>query len=119
MDDGEKKGPLPGRSAKSVIRRLGAELTKMRNVVLFLLVLQTTSIVLLMRYTQTVQRLPEEGPAYCASAAVMMAELLKLPVCLGMAAYGLGTSGGLRDLLREEVWGRRVDAPPCVVLRYS
>uniref|UniRef100_A0A8C6WJ83 Solute carrier family 35 member A3b n=1 Tax=Neogobius melanostomus TaxID=47308 RepID=A0A8C6WJ83_9GOBI len=43
-----------------------------------ILVLQTTSLVLTMRYSRT---LKEDGPRYLPSAAVVSAELLKITVC--------------------------------------
>ncbi|KPP63585.1 UDP-N-acetylglucosamine transporter-like [Scleropages formosus] len=43
------------------------------------LVLQTTSLVLTMRYSRT---LPWEGPRYLASSAVVSAELLKILACV-------------------------------------
>lgn len=42
------------------------------------LVLQTTSLVLTMRYSRT---LNEDGPRYLASSAVVSAEVLKILVC--------------------------------------
>ena len=78
---------------------------KARDVVLALLILQTTSIVLLMHYSRTVPRPPNAGPMYLSSAAVFMAEVLKLPFCLGMAAWTCGGSGELRRLLGAELFG--------------
>lgn len=42
------------------------------------LVLQTTSLVLSMRYSRT---LTEDGPRYLASSAVVSAEVLKILAC--------------------------------------
>jgi UDP-sugar transporter A1/2/3 len=71
-----------------------------------LLVVQSTSIVLLMRYSRTRPAAQDNiGPPYLASAAVLMAEVLKLPVCTMMAAYTLGGLGPLCDLLRTELFG--------------
>lgn len=84
--------------------------SRVRNVVLALLVLQTTSIVLLMRYSKTAG-----ATQYLSSAAVFAAELLKLPVCLGMAAWTLGGLGPLRELLSSELLGNFGDTCKCAV----
>ena len=70
-----------------------------RTALLMLLVVQSTSAVLLMRYSNTRAVV---GPRYLPSAAVMMAEVLKLPVCVAMAAFSVGPSR-LSALLRSEV----------------
>lgn len=44
-----------------------------------ILVFQTTSLVLTMRYSRT---LKEEGPRYLSSTAVVVAELLKITACI-------------------------------------
>lgn len=44
-----------------------------------ILVFQTTSLVLTMRYSRT---LKEEGPRYLSSTAVVVAELLKIMACI-------------------------------------
>uniref|UniRef100_F6T9C1 Solute carrier family 35 member A3 n=1 Tax=Equus caballus TaxID=9796 RepID=F6T9C1_HORSE len=44
-----------------------------------ILVFQTTSLVLTMRYSRT---LKEEGPRYLSSTAVVVAELLKIMACV-------------------------------------
>ena len=62
--------------------------------VLVLLVLQSTSIVLLMRHSKTMVRAPGTGPAYPSSVAIFLAELLKMPLCLGMAAWTMHGDGG-------------------------
>lgn len=50
----------------------------MKHVSLGVLVLQTTSLVLTMRYSRT---LKEDGPRYLASSAVVSAEVLKILAC--------------------------------------
>lgn len=90
-----------------VVRKRGTPFTlaiQPKNIVLVLLVLQSTSIVLLMRYSRTRPRDPNEGPAYIATAAVFMAEVLKLPTCVGMAAKSLGSVDELAELLSSELW---------------
>lgn len=44
-----------------------------------ILVFQTTSLVLTMRYSRT---LKEEGPRYLSSTAVVIAELMKIMACI-------------------------------------
>ena len=89
---------------------------KIRDVVLILLVVQSTSIVLLMRYSKTRPRDRMSGPAYLSSAAVLMAESLKLPVCGLMAAHVLGGFGPLRAMLAEELFGTGLaDTLKCAV----
>jgi len=51
---------------------------RLKYLSLGVLVLQTTSLVLTMRYSRT---LKEDGPLYLASSAVVSAELLKILVC--------------------------------------
>ena len=87
---------------------------KIRDLVLFSLVLQTTSIVLLMRYSRT-RHVAGGGPAYSATAAVLMAEVLKLPVCLFMTGRTVGGLVELRQLLRAEVLGNARDTVKCAV----
>ena len=77
----------------------------LKEVVLVLLVVQSTSIVLLMRYSKTRPRSEDLGPTYLDTATILMAEVLKLPVCLFMAAHTLGGVGPLRELLRTELFG--------------
>eukprot|EP00316_Scyphosphaera_apsteinii_P020327 CAMPEP_0119319514 /NCGR_PEP_ID=MMETSP1333-20130426/49583_1 /TAXON_ID=418940 /ORGANISM="Scyphosphaera apsteinii, Strain RCC1455" /LENGTH=359 /DNA_ID=CAMNT_0007325937 /DNA_START=191 /DNA_END=1270 /DNA_ORIENTATION=- len=77
----------------------------LRNVILVLLVAQTTSIVLLMRYSRAGSRAVEDGPRYKPTAAVFLAEVLKLPFCIGMCAYVVGL-GGLAHLIRKDVLGQ-------------
>lgn len=81
---------------------------KTRDFVLLLLVLQTTMIVLLMRYSKTREM---SGPPYRASAAVFMAESLKLPFCFFMAARTVGFDQ--LQLLHDELWSR--DTLKCAV----
>lgn len=50
----------------------------LKYVSLGVLVLQTTSLVLTMRYSRT---LKEDGPRYLASSAVVSAEVLKIFAC--------------------------------------
>jgi len=89
---------------------------QIRDVVLMLLVIQSTSIVLLMRYSKTRPREADLGPGYLSTAAVLMAETLKLPVCMFMAAHTLGGITQLRALLRDELFGAgMVDTLKCAI----
>uniref|UniRef100_A0A670IXI8 Solute carrier family 35 member A3 n=1 Tax=Podarcis muralis TaxID=64176 RepID=A0A670IXI8_PODMU len=53
--------------------------TNLKYLSLGILVFQTTSLVLTMRYSRT---LKEEGPRYLSSTAVVIAELLKITACI-------------------------------------
>nr|XP_038039066.1 UDP-N-acetylglucosamine transporter isoform X18 [Anas platyrhynchos] len=53
--------------------------TNLKYLSLSILVFQTTSLVLTMRYSRT---LKEEGPRYLSSTAVVLAELLKILTCI-------------------------------------
>uniref|UniRef100_A0A7S0Q5V3 UDP-galactose transporter n=1 Tax=Coccolithus braarudii TaxID=221442 RepID=A0A7S0Q5V3_9EUKA len=89
---------------------------KLRDVVLGLLVVQTTSIVLLMHYTRTAPRdVSVEGPMYLASAAVFLAEALKLPFCLCVAGHAMGSLGGLQQLLAVEVLSQPMETIKCSI----
>ena len=79
-----------GKARAAVSAAVRSTLAWMRSpagAVLVLLVLQSTSIVLLMRHSKTMVRAPGTGPAYPSSVAIFLAELLKMPLCLGMAAW--------------------------------
>uniref|UniRef100_A0A671MP47 Solute carrier family 35 member A3a n=2 Tax=Sinocyclocheilus TaxID=75365 RepID=A0A671MP47_9TELE len=53
--------------------------SRLKYVSLGVLVLQTTSLVLTMRYSRTLQ---SDGPRYLASSAVVCAEVLKIAACM-------------------------------------
>jgi UDP-sugar transporter A1/2/3 len=80
---------------------------KPRTLVLLLLVVQTTSIVLLMRYSKA-----RVAPPYLSSVAVVLAEAFKLPFCLAMVARAAG--GRTCELLWREVF-RSGDTLRCAV----
>ena len=66
---------------------------------LLTLVLQITSVVILLRYTRTM-----DGPRYISSTAIASAEVLKLLACLLVVAVNAGSpSAFLRELHREMV----------------
>lgn len=54
---------------------------KLKYLSLGILVFQTTSLVLTMRYSRTLQG---DGPRYLASSAVVVAEFLKILTCVGL-----------------------------------
>lgn len=62
---------------------------------LFLLVAQMVGLVLLMRYSRTVPRPPDQ-PLYLASTAVLIMEVMKLIICFIVVGYQTGT-----DFLQE------------------
>lgn len=53
--------------------------TRLKYVSLGVLVFQTTSLVLTMRYSRTLQ---SDGPRYLASSAVVLAEVMKIAACV-------------------------------------
>lgn len=59
----------------------------LKYVSLGILILQTTSLVLTMRYSRTVD---DGGPKYISATAVVMAELLKITACLILVFRGEG-----------------------------
>jgi len=97
-----KDGAAPASSA-SIFSRTLAWLVSPAGIVLVLLVMQSTSIVLLMRYSKTVTRPAEAGPAYASTVAIFMAEVFKLPFCLAMAAWATRNHGGLGPVLYHDV----------------
>jgi hypothetical protein len=76
---------------------------------LFLLVAQMVGLVLLMRYSRTIPREPEQ-PLYLASTAVFVMEMMKFFICCAVILY---QSGG--DLLGE--LNRHVIQAPMEVLK--
>lgn len=74
---------------------------KLKYLSLGVLVFQTTSLVLTMRYSRTIQG---DGPRYLASSAVVIAELLKILACLLLVlkehSYSLRA---LNSILRQEI----------------
>lgn len=53
---------------------------------LFVLIAQTTALVLTLRYSRT-QKTKEEGPKYLSSTAVLMAEIVKLFTCIAVLLH--------------------------------
>uniref|UniRef100_A0A667Z062 Solute carrier family 35 member A3b n=1 Tax=Myripristis murdjan TaxID=586833 RepID=A0A667Z062_9TELE len=75
--------------------------TRLKYVSLGVLVVQTTSLVLTMRYSRT---LKEDGPRYLASSAVVSAELLKILACTLLVFREHNFSvRALNQVLKEEI----------------
>ncbi|KAG7456865.1 hypothetical protein MATL_G00240360 [Megalops atlanticus] len=80
---------------------------RLKYVSLGVLVLQTTSLVLTMRYSRT---LPGDGPRYLASSAVVSAELLKILTCTLLVCREHSYSvRGLNHVLTEEIVNKPMD----------
>ncbi|XP_029970553.1 solute carrier family 35 member A3b isoform X1 [Salarias fasciatus] len=78
-----------------------ASSSKLKYLSLGVLVLQTTSLVLTMRYSRT---LKEEGPQYLASSAVVSAEVLKIITCTVLVFKDNNYSlRGMKQLLKEQI----------------
>lgn len=74
---------------------------------LSVLVLQTTALVLLLRYSRTV---PITGPRYLASTTIVISELLKLLTCLIILCHECGWSiHRLIKVLHDEIWKKRIE----------
>jgi solute carrier family 35 (UDP-sugar transporter), member A1/2/3 len=78
--------------------------TFIKYAALFLLVAQMVGLVLLMRYSRTVQRGPDE-PLYLSSTAVFVMEVMKLVICLLVVAYQTGST------FFEEIYHHTVGSP--------
>ncbi|XP_060900117.1 solute carrier family 35 member A3b isoform X2 [Labrus mixtus] len=75
--------------------------SRLKYVSLGVLVLQTTSLVLTMRYSRT---LKEDGPRYLASSAVVSAEVLKIVTCTLLVFMENNFScRAMNQLLKEEI----------------
>ncbi|XP_041848757.1 solute carrier family 35 member A3b isoform X2 [Melanotaenia boesemani] len=73
--------------------------SRLKYLSLGVLVLQTTSLVLTMRYSRT---LKEDGPRYLASSAVVLAEVLKIFACICLVFMENNFSLRAMNLLLEE-----------------
>nr|XP_029136325.1 UDP-N-acetylglucosamine transporter-like isoform X3 [Labrus bergylta] len=79
--------------------------SRLKYVSLGVLVLQTTSLVLTMRYSRT---LNEDGPRYLASSAVVSAEVLKIFTCTLLVFMENNFScRAMNQLLKEEIVYKR------------
>ncbi|XP_064624812.1 UDP-N-acetylglucosamine transporter-like isoform X2 [Lineus longissimus] len=85
----------------------------LKYVSLVVLIIQTTSLVLTMRYSRKVQ---EDGPKYLSSTAVVMAEAMKIVACICILFYQHGSSvPGLLAVLQEEIINKPVDTAKLAV----
>ncbi|XP_056598273.1 solute carrier family 35 member A3b [Triplophysa dalaica] len=102
-----KQGPLtlaaiPAPVEVSSISRSASASLKYAS--LGVLVLQTTSLVLTMRYSRTLQ---SEGPRYLPSSAVVCAEVLKIVTCMLLVFRDHSWSvRGLNRVLKEEIMNK-------------
>ncbi|KAF4089441.1 hypothetical protein AMELA_G00066860 [Ameiurus melas] len=80
---------------------------RLKHASLWVLVLQTTSLVLTMRYSRTLQ---SEGPRYLASSAVVFSEILKILTCT-LLVFGINSFSirGLNQVLKEEIIQKPLD----------
>ena len=101
-----ERGPA-ARAAEDVTEPPPAASLLVRRTILVLLVMQTSTVVLLMRFSNTHGR-----PPYIASAAVLTAEMIKLPICLAMVARAVGWRHVPAFLLDEL---RSLDTIKCAV----
>jgi len=85
-----------GGASQSFLQSVDVKKYTMRYMSLFALVIQNTSLVLLMRYSRTIS-----GPKYLASSAVVLAEVLKVIICLGVIAHENPSTffSGLRGMI--------------------
>ncbi|TWW57794.1 solute carrier family 35 member A3a [Takifugu flavidus] len=80
---------------------------RLKYLSLGVLVLQTTSLVLTMRYSRTLQG---EGPRYLASSAVVLAELLKILACVLLVFKEHNYSmRALNSILRQEILNKPIE----------
>ncbi|CAG5896962.1 unnamed protein product [Menidia menidia] len=81
---------------------------RLKYMSLGVLVLQTTSLVLIMRYSRT---LKEDGPRYLASSAVVLAEVLKIFACTLLVFTENNFSFvAMNLLLKEEIVNKPAEA---------
>ncbi|XP_054764035.1 UDP-N-acetylglucosamine transporter-like isoform X2 [Lytechinus pictus] len=81
----------------------------LKYVSLGVLIVQTTTLVLTMRYSRTVQ---SEGPRYLSSTAVVLAECMKIVACILLVYFqeGGGTIDGFAKVMREEIVNKPIDS---------
>ncbi|XP_023243038.1 UDP-N-acetylglucosamine transporter-like isoform X2 [Centruroides sculpturatus] len=86
---------------------------QMKYISLATLVVQTTTLVLLLRYSRTV---PQKGPRYLSSTAIVISESLKIIACLIALCSQCGWSvPELLKLLFREVWKKPAETLKLVV----
>ncbi|XP_035211597.1 UDP-N-acetylglucosamine transporter-like [Stegodyphus dumicola] len=85
----------------------------LKYVSLSVLVLQTTAMVLVLRYSRTV---PQSGPRYLASTTIVISEVLKITSCLIVLLCECGWSlSDLRKHLVQEIWNKPVETLKLIV----
>ncbi|XP_038069750.1 UDP-N-acetylglucosamine transporter-like [Patiria miniata] len=79
-----------------------------KYVSLSVLILQTTSLVLTLRYSRMVQG---EGPRYLSTTAIVMAELIKMLICVVLVLGGEGawSISNLIRIIREQIINKPTD----------
>ena len=85
----------------------------LKYVSLTVLVLQTTAVVLVLRYSRAV---PQSGPRYLASTTIVISELLKILTCLFILYYDCGWSViCLSKVLYHEIWKKKMETLKLIV----
>ena len=105
---------LPATGSNPPARSVGWRVCTLRRAVLALFVLQTTSYVLLIRYSKT-RLVSSSAPAYLSTVTVFLGEVFKLLACVVMVARAAGGAAPMLELLRAEVLGNRLDTLRCSV----
>eukprot|EP00058_Branchiostoma_floridae_P017006 XP_002602494.1 hypothetical protein BRAFLDRAFT_281957 [Branchiostoma floridae] len=79
-------------------------MVSLKHLSLGVLILQTTSLVLTMRYSRTAET---RGPRYLSSTAVVVAEVMKIAACIVLVFFEQGMSmSRLGSTLRQELVGK-------------
>ena len=71
---------------------------------LVLLVMQNSSLFVVTRYTRAGNH---RGHLYLPSVVVLIVELFKMAICLGLILFGTGSVNGMASELRRHVWEAR------------
>uniref|UniRef100_A0A3Q2EA63 Solute carrier family 35 member A3a n=1 Tax=Cyprinodon variegatus TaxID=28743 RepID=A0A3Q2EA63_CYPVA len=79
---------------------------RLKYLSLGVLVFQTTSLVLTMRYSRTLQA---EGPRYLASSAVVVAEVMKILTCVLLNISSGYSMRALNSILRQEILHKPIE----------
>lgn len=80
---------------------------RLKYVSLGVLVFQTTTLVLTMRYSRTLQ---SDGPRYLASSAVVLAEVMKIAACMLLVLNEHSYSvRALNSILRKEILNKPIE----------
>jgi solute carrier family 35 (UDP-sugar transporter), member A1/2/3 len=81
---------------------------KLKYISLFILIAQTTALVLTLRYSRTQKEgINDVGPKYLSSTAVLMAEIVKFITCIFVLFYQNDWSfNRLNKVLENDVFNR-------------